>query len=573
MDYTDLFINGYLPDAFTDKENEEYFSKVQNGDIRAKDKIKEHNLRLVMNIVNKKFYNVDGFDKTELFSIGTFALNKAVDTFNLDKGVKFSTYAGRVIENQIRMALRKVKYSKNDISLESMVYDGKDGDELTLGNMIASGDNLEENYLNEELLKGVRKSLDILTEIEREVIELGYGFRGNLYKQREIAEILGISRSYVSRIELNATKKISEYLIRQGLIEGSSKRLEKSPTSESVALMYAREIVNNVTLEELSLKTGKSIKSIKYLIARKLPLINNDLYMEVKRIFSINSKQEIMDIESGIETNKKLLSIFSNYSEEEIYKALEKLETREKEMLLLRYPLKIENPKSLSFIAQKYDIKPGSANAKIKSIIKKVGQILDGKYIDKADYIFEYFKEYPKEQVLQAISTLPEEGRKIIELKYGLNGNPVTSNKDLSKLCKIQVNNMSARIYSIRKGIQTRLEKMDKKQQNEVKIVEEKVVTVITEPQNIVNSNFEDCRSQVRISINMLSDTTEQVILLLRLGYVRNKYYTESEISKFLDIPVDEVKIIIERALSNLSLLSVNTTNRLNSNEKVFELK
>ena len=106
----------------------------------------------------------------------------------------------------------------------------------------------------------------------------------------------------------------------------------------------------------------------------------------------------------------------------------------------------------------------------------------------------------------------------------------------------------------------------------QVELVENKDITVITD-KNISNSSFEECRNQVRMFINMLTDPTEQVVLLLRLGYVRDKNYTESEISKFLNISEEEVKTIINKSLTNLSLISTNILNFLRESKKVYELK
>jgi len=103
-----------------------------------------------------------------------------------------------------------------------------------------------------------------------------------------------------------------------------------------------------------------------------------------------------------------------------------------------------------------------------------------------------------------------------------------------------------------------------------IEIVEEKDITVVTN-KNIIDSNFEECRNQVRMFINMLTDPTEQIILLLRLGYVRNKYYTENEISKFLNISEEEVKNIVNKSLSNLSLISTNTLNWIESDKTLLK--
>ena len=548
MSNNKIFLN-LLPISFSNEENEQYLLDYQNGNQNAKNELIEHNLRLVVNIIDKKFYNVDVIDRNDLFSIGVIGLDKAIETFDMSKGYKFSTYAGRVIINEILMSLRKTKYIKNDISLESVVHEDKNGNGLTLENMIASDDNLEESYINEELKEGVRKSLEVLTEKERDIVEFYYGFKGNLYNCRQIGEILGISRSYVSRIISKAQQKISNYLISQGLIEDKSKMIE---------------------INEDSITIEKSLKE---------QSLDNNLSKEKSEIESrIKKQDEIIKLETdkkaSIVKGKKLMDIFPSYSEVEINCALEKLDQIEREILLLRYPINDEKPKTHKYFSEKYDIKIGSVNYRLNTIVKKVNKLLEGQMIEKEKTIFQYFSTYSEEQVMNAISSLNDESKRIIELRYGLNGNAITSIRDIASFYNIKVSSMSRRVCDIRKSIQARLEKMcaskKKVENNQVKMIEDK--EVILQTNNPRNDNFEQYRNQIRIFINLLNDPIEQVVLLLRLGYIKGQNYTESQIGKFLNISEEEVKDIINKSLSNLASISSITINWLESENKTFKL-
>ena len=148
-----IYINqmNSLPKTLSDEETNKYLQLVRSGDEHAKIVLKEHNLRLVAYIINKTFYNVTNefptMDSDDLFSIGTFGLTKAVETFDISKGIKFATYASRVITNEILMALRKVKNSKNNISLDQSVNVDKEGNELSYADLLSSDEDIEENYL------------------------------------------------------------------------------------------------------------------------------------------------------------------------------------------------------------------------------------------------------------------------------------------------------------------------------------------------------------------------------------------------------------------------------------------
>ena len=185
-----------------------FLERLKNGDSEARDVLINHNLRLVAHVV-KKYYATES-EQDDLLSIGTIGLIKAVDSYNFDKGARFSTYAARCIENEILMHFRSQRKSAQDISINDVIDTDKEGNELTLIDVIASEDTIvdaiDKKFKIEHMLKGINTVLD---DREKKIIILRYGLN-NCYpkSQQDTADLLGISRSYVSRIEKKALEKL-----------------------------------------------------------------------------------------------------------------------------------------------------------------------------------------------------------------------------------------------------------------------------------------------------------------------------------------------------------------------------
>ncbi len=197
-----------FPKPLTAKEELSCFEAMAQGDAKAKHRLIEHNLRLVVHIAKK--YRNSSEDPEELISIGTFGLLKAVDTFDYQKGAKFSTYASRCVENEILMHFRALKKSAGDLYMNEPIDVDKDGNALTLMDIIEDGTDLEEavdlSISSKQLYQFLGKCLD---ERELEIIVHRYGLYGNPpLTQKEVAQKLDISRSYVSRIEKKALQKL-----------------------------------------------------------------------------------------------------------------------------------------------------------------------------------------------------------------------------------------------------------------------------------------------------------------------------------------------------------------------------
>ena len=205
---------GSFPKPLTEKQERECLEKSANGDIAARNMLVEHNLRLVAHII-KKYYGTQS-EQDDLVSIGTIGLIKAINTFDMNKNIKLSSYASRCIENEILMHFRSDKKNSKNVSIYDGISYDKEGNEITILDVLKTEnpDYAEEIYKNDNI-KLLRKYLNILTKREREVLTKRYGLDNtDEITQKEIAKELGISRSYVSRIEKRAITKILREFIR-----------------------------------------------------------------------------------------------------------------------------------------------------------------------------------------------------------------------------------------------------------------------------------------------------------------------------------------------------------------------
>lgn len=200
--------SGSFPRALKPEEEREYLERYGKGDQEARDKLIEHNLRLVAHIV-KKYYTQTG-DQDDLISIGTIGLIKGISTFKPDRNVRLATYASRCIENEILMYFRSQRKLQGEVSLSDSLDADGDGNSLSLMDVIQVDDNMLEELDAKDACVKVRACVGAcLDEREREIITLRYGLNGvQPLTQREIAAKQGISRSYVSRIEKKALEKL-----------------------------------------------------------------------------------------------------------------------------------------------------------------------------------------------------------------------------------------------------------------------------------------------------------------------------------------------------------------------------
>ena len=203
---------GSFPRPLTEEEEQYYLKLSAQGDLEARNILIERNLRLVAHIMKK--YYAQTADQEDLISIGTIGLIKGITTFDHSKGARLATYAARCVENEILMYFRSQKKSSQDVSLSDYIDTGNDGTALSFQDVVGEDEDLLETISNRQQIQQLRSAIDTcLTDQERQVILLRYGMGGvKAHRQREVAQMLGISRSYVSRIEKRALQKLYQEL-------------------------------------------------------------------------------------------------------------------------------------------------------------------------------------------------------------------------------------------------------------------------------------------------------------------------------------------------------------------------
>ncbi|MDY4231757.1 MAG: RNA polymerase sporulation sigma factor SigK [Candidatus Faecousia sp.] len=209
-----LSSGGSFPKPLSAKEERDYLARAAEGDLEARNILIERNLRLVAHIMKK--YYTQASDQEDLISIGTIGLIKGISTFQSEKGTRLATYAARCIENEILMHFRGQKKSATDVSLSDYIETGKDGTSLSLMDVVCSDEDVFEQLSEQELIGRMSRAVQtVLEPREREILRMRYGLSGATpLTQREVAEQCGISRSYVSRIEKKALRKLREELER-----------------------------------------------------------------------------------------------------------------------------------------------------------------------------------------------------------------------------------------------------------------------------------------------------------------------------------------------------------------------
>ena len=199
---------GSFPKPLTEAEERMYLQRAAEGDLEARNILIERNMRLVAHIMKK--YYAQTSDQEDLISIGTIGLIKGITTFDMSKGARLATYAARCVENEILMHFRAQRKSAQDVSLSDVIEAGSEGAALSLMDVVSDDRDLLEQVSTRETVRRLYRAIDTcLTDQERQVVILRYGLHGKpALRQRQVAEICGISRSYVSRIEKRALEKL-----------------------------------------------------------------------------------------------------------------------------------------------------------------------------------------------------------------------------------------------------------------------------------------------------------------------------------------------------------------------------
>ncbi len=470
-----LYISSRLPKPFEKEELYHYFKEMNNGDVKAREKIIYHNILLVLNEVNTKFSHYT--DLEELFSVGLIGLIKSVDTFNIDLKFKFSTYAAKCIDNEILMFLKKTKKFTLDKSLESLITTDQSGNQLKLEDVLADeGSDFVSDYEKREFFAEIREVVYQLPLPNRDIVLLYFGFIGDhAYNQKEIAEKFNISQSYVSRIITKNISKIGEQLRKSGIIEinGLSSNhlidevsgqlpLQVSTTSSTIDFQQEKESVGQSEMMRCQRNKIIEERSVKKMKQRKI---------------------------------KTIYEYLKEYSRDEIDVMLVKLTEDEKNLIELRYGKDLDNPIISSTWGKE------ETRKFYNSLIPKMKKLL---------FNSRKKEEYAKEQQEDSstnISSMVEE-RKDAEIVQ------LSSSSQIVKESKINLGNEG-----------TKMEKED--YLNVLKLM----------------------RSPKFDEILKLFTPKEAIIVCLKLGYVDEKYFTTEAIANFLGIELDEVREITKKAL------------------------
>lgn len=217
LKYNEVFFVGAtdkLPPPLSKEEELSLLIRVSKGDNDARNKLIEHNLRLVV-FLAKKYENTT-YDLEDLVSIGSIGLIKGINTYKIDKNIKLATYASRCISNEILMFLRKNKKRKTEVSLEDALNYDAEGNELHLEDILGTDANLVPDEYEKQVDKErLEREIDYLPDRDKEIMILRYGLKNQKeYTQKEVAEMLGISQSYISRIEKKVVRRLKQVMIK-----------------------------------------------------------------------------------------------------------------------------------------------------------------------------------------------------------------------------------------------------------------------------------------------------------------------------------------------------------------------
>ena len=212
-----FYIGGsdFLPPPLKGLEEQMALEQLEKGDEQAKQLLIEHNLRLVV-FIARRFENT-GVNLEDLISIGSIGLIKAISTYRRDKNIKLATYASRCIENEILMHIRKISNQKTEVSLDEPINMDYDGNELLLSDILGTDEDMIFRPLEDDVdLCVLRQSLELLSEREREIVLMRYGLQGRKEQtQKEVARLMGISQSYISRLEKRIMLRLRKEFLKQ----------------------------------------------------------------------------------------------------------------------------------------------------------------------------------------------------------------------------------------------------------------------------------------------------------------------------------------------------------------------
>ena len=366
MKYGSWFNGEELPEELTRNDMIILFNRMKQGDMEAREEIINHNIKFVIYCVRNKFRSVD-YDNEELVSVGCLGLVKAVDTYDISKGREFSTYAGRCIINEINYFLRGLKKDSKVLSFEDVAYLSNDGNDLKLEDVILSKVDIERDYMESEYskleLNLLRQSMECLDERNKKIVMLYFGFfDGKAYAQKEISDMLNISRSHLSRIINRSLKKIKTYMQQLELGVDVGKIKDRGEMRKDNRNMRMFKTIYEYFSEYTKIEVNEMIKKLSDDERELLRLRYSD--SEYYSASTMDYEQKAKFYGSLVPKMKRLLAnvrgekygatgrlktiyeLLNDYTREEIDEVIESLTDYERELLRLRYGDDLDNPVS-----------------------------------------------------------------------------------------------------------------------------------------------------------------------------------------------------------------------------------
>ena len=597
MYINDLFTgSNELPKPLPKEKLLELIEKVKQGDEEAKNKIIEHNIRLVLYEVTHRFKYVN-YDKRDLVSLGNIGLMKAINTFDTSKNVEFTTYATRCIDNEILMFLRKIKKDQNVDSLEKPLSYDKNGNELKVEDTVYDDTDIVEDYEKNEIYKIIRRMVEGLPERDRKIITLHFGFEEDkIYTQKEIADILFVSQSYISRLVKKIVREIGIQLEIEGLIE----------LTEAPARVYKR--APKKVKQEFK-KSDESKIIIKTAAEEKEPV--KEIIIETTKEKEVEAiKEETTEIEKANteseenkpkKKNRKSLKTIYNYlkeySREEIDAMLSKLSDEELTLIRLRYGEDLDNPVTAETWGKNENVKFYGL------LVPKMRRVLSNPEGKRKKYTRRVKNTQPttlsNEETLQNSSVegqdnltgnaLEDEGNltgNALVDEGNLSGNALEDEGNLSGNALVDEGNLTGNALdetSEDETLRNALEQVIEEEQgnlfgnaledegnltgnaldeddDEDEVIKPEIIPQNDENAIVHQENTELSKEDYEKILHLMKTPSfeemlrtltakEAVIICLKLGYVDGKYFTTESIANFLGIEKSEVVEITKKVL------------------------
>lgn len=548
------------PKTLSKEELTDLFLRFQSGDLAAKDKIIIHNIGLVKSIVKEKFskYMIDSDD---LISIGTIGLIKAVNSFDIKREVAFSTYAYKIIYNEIQKELQKNKNSISAISISNPLLNNSDNKEYTLENTLYSNINLEYDYTEQELHKAINNFIENLNKSEKDILKLYFGFYSvGPITQEQIATKYKTTKANISLIISDLLNRLKYNLEQQNLKEkekvtkvgkyhnGKARNIYEYFYEHSKKdTDYVLSQLNDYEKKYINLKFNMSFNQIAEVLnisSKEVLSLNAEVIAKMKRLFNLLKTEQNKKLDKRTNMEKNLYQLFPYYKKEEIKCVINSLSQMEQKLLQLKFG---ENYNSAySYFKSKYT----KFNEAIDLLLNKIKTLLEIKFPfavnsnvkpneDNNKTLYDIFFEYSQEEIKSVISHFSERDKLILKIKYGKSYNESYSSANLT------FEQLERLITFIKPKLAIELKQ---KRLNKIVTIEPLYNDKDNEQ---IPSNMDLSELMPFILSKTLINLTsrQQTILKFKFKMIDGEYHTEQEISEYLHLDLSEVTRNVKTSL------------------------